>query len=601
MKERSLFSSPYCVWWIATLLIIVFALQAATSMWQKSVTVDEITYIAAGYYHLRSGDFHMNMTNPPFMKMAAALPLLFVSLELPPLVSDPGGWNAIQEWQYAREFLYGNVVDADRMLFLARLPIVIIAIGLGFFLFIWSKSLYGTGAGLFALFLYSFSPNILAHSRLATQDLGLTAFMFIATYFFWRTVDDGRFRFLILCGLFFGVAVITKSIGLLLLPIFGLYGIARILRTNSEYALADHLFTRFVPERNVRRLASLVISLLVIGFIGLLVVNTGYAFQGSLRPIDSELYGAVADRLAPMEGIQSQILGAFRTLPIPLPSAYVQSLVFQIGLATGSGNVYFNGDIYPAGLWYLMPVSFLLKSPLPVIILLAASVIFLFVPNGKLDAEWLFIYFIIVVVGVFVLVSNTNVGVRYILPIYPIVFLLISRLFTVQSLHRRWPEGVLILLSAWYLVGTLMIYPHYLAYFNESIGGPKNGYKYLADSNVDWGQDLKGLKWYMEQRGIEKIKLAYFGSADADYYEIDYDYMPSVGLKPKQPGQYWWYEINSEEKTYLQPQTGTLAVSANMLASPGWLHPLFHDSYTWLREHEPVDQVGYSILIYEID
>jgi hypothetical protein len=139
-----------------------------------------------------------------------------------------------------------------------------------------------------------------------------------------------------------------------------------------------------------------------------------------------------------------------------------------------------------------------------------------------------------------------------------------------------------------------------LAYFNEFIGGPKNGYKYLVDSNLDWGQDLKGLKHYMEERGIERIKLGYFGSADAAYYGINYDYLPSVGLAPTEPGQYWWYEIDSKEKAQLAPQTGTIAVSATLLAHPGWMG-WFGAAYGWLEQYEPIDQVGYSILIYEID
>ena len=178
---------------------------------------------------------------------------------------------------------------------------------------------------------------------------------------------------------------------------------------------------------------------------------------------------------------------------------------------------------------------------------------------------------------------------------------LASKYLVLQLKHRKIANGVLLILSVWYLLGTLSIHPHYLAYFNELIGGPKNGYKYLVDSNLDWGQDLKGLKHYMDEKGIKKIKLGYFGSADASYYGINYDYLPSVGLAPKEPGQYWWYEMDRDEKNQLPAQKGIIAVSATLLASTGWMGSLFGKSYQWLREYEPVDNVGYSILIYNIE
>ena len=93
-------------------------------MRQKSVTVDEIAYIAAGYYHLQTGRFNLNMTNPPLMKIVSALPLLVLEPALPEIAGDPSAWDIIRQWQFSREFLYANTVDADDLLFAARLPVV---------------------------------------------------------------------------------------------------------------------------------------------------------------------------------------------------------------------------------------------------------------------------------------------------------------------------------------------------------------------------------------------------------------------------------------------------------------------------------------------
>ena len=101
------------------------------SMRQKSVTVDEIMYVAAGYYHLSTGDFRYNMTNPPFVKSLSALPLLALDVTLPPTDGAPEDWSLIEQWQYSREFMYDNTVDADTILFAARLPIVALSVLLG--------------------------------------------------------------------------------------------------------------------------------------------------------------------------------------------------------------------------------------------------------------------------------------------------------------------------------------------------------------------------------------------------------------------------------------------------------------------------------------
>lgn len=588
---------------VAACLLLMLTAQASASMLQKSVTVDEITYIAAGYYHVRTGDFQMNMTNPPLAKMLSAIPLLLLEPDIPNITTNPANWNQIEEWQYAREFLYKNSVDADTMLFVARMPVILIAVILGLYLYIWSSRLYGGLAGLLALFLFSFSPNILAHTRLATQDLILTAFMFISAYYFWKYSNRMRTVDLFLCGLFFGLSVITKSVGLFLLPIFGIYGLILLFFKRDRLFDVNLPIVKHISEERpkLRKFTFLVLSLLLIGITGLIVINIGYGFQGSFQPISSEIQTKVHEKLPLDLPVVGPLVDLGLNLPIPFPTAYVKSIFFQFKLASNSGNVFFAGNYYPDGLWYLMPVSFLLKTPLPTVILFALSLIFLVAFREHLDAELLNLVFISFVLLIFTFLSKLNVGVRYILPVYPFVFLLISRLLSLDFKRPKLASGILFFLSAWYLIGALSIYPHYLSYFNEIVGGPANGYRYLADSNVDWGQDLKALKRYMDERGIDKIKLGYFGSADADYYDIDYEYLPSVGLAPQESGQYWWYEIDSVEKTRLAPQTGTIAVSSNILTSPGWMHGLFSESYAWLREHKPVDQVGYSILIYEIE
>src|SRR5206468_2193426 len=96
--------------------------------------------------------------------------------------------------------------------------------------------------------------------------------------------------------------------------------------------------------------------------------------------------------------------------------------------------------------------------------------------------------------------------------------------------RQRWLAPLLLSLPlAATALTSLKVAPHQLAYFNELVGGPAEGYRYLSDSNVDWGQDLKGVKAYMEQQGLEMIYLSYFGSAPPSYYAIHYQNVPSPG------------------------------------------------------------------------
>jgi hypothetical protein len=136
------------------------------------------------------------------------------------------------------------------------------------------------------------------------------------------------------------------------------------------------------------------------------------------------------------------------------------------------------------------------------------------------------------------------------------------------------------------------IHPHYLAYFNELIGGPDNGYRYLVDSNLDWGQDLKGLGLYMRERNIEKVHLSYFGAADPHNYGIRYEWMPSYYL----PNDY--LNDKGQITPFRIPDSGIVAISATNLQNLYFTDKTFYD---WLKRYDPVEKIGYSIFIYDLD
>jgi len=151
--------------------------------------------------------------------------------------------------------------------------------------------------------------------------------------------------------------------------------------------------------------------------------------------------------------------------------------------------------------------------------------------------------------------SNLNIGVRHILPTFPFVYVLISgqikRIFNYAKNKKSLLVTCYLLLVTcliWYALSSLSIFPYYLTYFNELVGGAKNGYKYVTDSNLDWGQDLKRLAKWVDHKGIEKIKVDYFGGSDTRYYLGD-KYEPWHGNWDPEKAKNSWLAVSA---TFLQ-------------------------------------------------
>lgn len=585
---------------IVCVLLGWLATASITSMREKSVTVDEIMYIAAGHYHLSTGDFYMNMTNPPLMKMLSAFPLLFLRVGAPAIDGAVRDWSLIEQWKYSRVFLYGSSVDADRILFWARIPTVCLAVLLGWLVFSWSRGLFGVSAGLASLVLYCFSPNILAHARLATLDLGLATFMFAATYAFWGYMRNNSTRMLLLCGFLCGLALLTKTTAVFLAPVFAAFVVVCVIRGNGYGILSSWPLVRVIAAQRVRtrQLASAIVACVTISVIVLATLNAGYGFSGSFLPLDVDGDARFAGRLPAWV---AWLIGKALSFPQLVPEPFLELLRFQGQLTSATGGTYFWGHVYESGIWYSMMASMLLKTPVPGVLLVVAAGSVLFARRTGEVGKWLLAAAIGTVLFVFSYFYNINVGLRYVLPAYPFMHIVGGSFWHAAPFRRRSIRVIGFALIMWYATCSMRVHPDYLAYFNEIAGGPANGHRVLVDSNLDWGQDLKALKHYMDERGIERIKLAYFGSADARYYGIDYDYLPSVGLAPRLSGERWWYEVSEDAPFVIEPTRGRIAASATLVAAPGWLRGLFGDGYGWLRELEPVDQVGHSILIYDIE
>jgi hypothetical protein len=189
------------------------------------------------------------------------------------------------------------------------------------------------------------------------------------------------------------------------------------------------------------------------------------------------------------------------------------------------------------------------------------------------------------------LAGTLNIGVRHLLPVFPFTILLVSGTISVwlKEPYLKFKKIILTVLILWQTVSVFCIYPHFLAYFNELAGEPNKGYVYAVDSNLDWGQDLKRLAKWVEEKNIDKIYVDYFGGGDPNYY-----------LKNK--SERWWCDRNKEEFI----RGNYLAVSATFLQNGvGKAAKGFNQSsigcYRWLNNYQPIAKIGYSIFIYKID
>jgi 4-amino-4-deoxy-L-arabinose transferase-like glycosyltransferase len=239
---------------------------------------------------------------------------------------------------------------------------------------------------------------------------------------------------------------------------------------------------------------------------------------------------------------------------------------------------YLMGDFQVGGYPHYFLMAFLFKTPLPTLLLLGAAVVLMrrFKPNRGTDE----LFLILPVLAFFIVTSALadGIGLRYLLPIYPLLFIFISRLAAARpSGHLLRLAGAALLL--WYAASAAWIFPHHLAYFNEAAGGPANGYKLLGDSNLDWGQDLPLLKRWQEETGTGTVRLLFSWNGRPENYGIDH-----VRATPRD-----WYD---------KPTPGTYVVSTFWLVRGLHEHRTKDVPTNWLEIYEPVDRIGYSFFVY---
>lgn len=522
-------------------LLLALAGQTVFSMRLKSPTCDEFAHhIANGYSYLLTHDFRMNPASPPLSRMWPALPLYFLGAKLP---LDHESWRKGDTVEFAKQFFYHTNGDCtDRFVFWARVPVVILSVFFGLAVFLFSRKIFGDAGGLISLLLYSFSPNIIAHSGLATADLMVAFFFFLSLTSFRSYLNQSNAMKLVLTGVMTGLAFLSKFSAVLLPPILLLIGI-------------------FSGQRKLISIPRTVSFLAVAA----LTIWAGYFFE--IKP----LLRNTPDPPKKIEFIQKvggpALVEVAQKMPIPLATFFssIASMAFtrQKGCAA-----YFMGEWSAHGWWQYYYVAFLIKETITVILLFLASLFLL--RRLKLDriTQWT----LLLPIGFFFLVTmpdKAQAGIRYFLPIFPLIFVLAGGTAIYLWKQTKALKFVVIGLLSWHVAAAVVIYPDHLAYFNEFVGGPSRGYKYLRDSNIDWCQDLKGVGAWAQKKGYSEVVVLYHGVEDPLYYKIPYRL-----FRPE--------EFHAPSKT-------VYAIGAHRL-----------DTVDWTKSLQPTHVVGHSFFIYDL-
>lgn len=559
------------------LFAVVFSVVQTMSYSQKSAVWDEPIHLATGYLALAKHDYRLEVTHPPLMRMWAALPLLFmrdVRVDTSPIDrTAPLDWHSGSvAYDFATKFLYVDN-DADRLLNAARFMIVICGIALGVLVWCWTYEWLGPAAALWALVFYTLSPNLMANSSLVTTDAGITCFMFGTVYFLWRTcrrVSPGNLVGLSVC---FALAIVTKFSAILLGPVVVALLIVAVANRSAVTA---------------RTAVAIVAMLLVVSFIAVWAI---YGFRYAPSPSTSWELHLEHQSLA---GTVPEIAGATAWIDAHhlLPNVFTEGFLMFAQSMKPPNFTFLAGAYSTEGWWYYFPVAFLIKTPIAFLALIVIGFVVCARRWRGLGLVNEAFVGVPVVLYLAVAIANTyQIGVRHILPLYPF-FLLIAAAGAMELVRRR--EGRLMLggLTLFWLVVLASVFPHTLTFFNRFVGGPRNGYKYLADSNIDWGQGLKLLKKWMDRQGVSRISLAYYGTADPAYYGIDYTPLPAATPE---------FDLPSIDRPWTMPRLpGYVAVSATVLTGV-YLEPEWRIFYRGILESTPVEVIGNSIFVYRLD
>jgi hypothetical protein len=518
---------------LSVLLGLVFLARVGLEIRRNSPTYDEPYFVAAGYANLTTGDFRLRKDKPVLVPDLLAAPLVGSGVILPR--SDPS-WSASASAR-PEELRGMDDILNFALVFLhhnARSAAEIIrrsravSAGCGLALVVL--------VGLFARRLYGPWAGLLA-AFLCSFDPAILAHSGLAT-------EDIFLTTFFFCGVA-GASIFFETPSIPLAVFTGLSVAAALLSKYTAVLLPPLIVLLAVTNRNV----------------------DWEWLRRNRRPVLAAISSGVALFLFVYRGTHL--------------AEYWRGLMSARAYISQSQTAFLAGRYSGKGFLFYFPAAVLLKTPLSLLAAVTAAAFPLKLMLER-DRRWMLIP-VVVLLGAASL-SPMQIGHRHILPIYPFLFVFAASL----SRRRGWALAAALLVPV-FAVESASAGAENLSYFNALAGGAERGWRYLVDSNIDWGQDLGALRTYVREAGNPEVVLSYFGSSVPEAVGFEFQDLYSFGVWGKKD------HVNSAS-----PKRELLAVSVTNLQGVYLLPVLGEDGMAWLRSRKPTASAGYSIKIYDI-
>ena len=582
--------SPRFVTVLAVLLALGHALLSLLAMRDKSTTSDELAHITAGYTFNQLDDYRLQPENGILPQRLHALPLLALGVDYPASVGR--AWAESDVWQTGHRFFYELDNDPAAMLLSARAMNSLFGAATVLLVFCWTRRLCGDAGALVAALFCALSPTMLAHTALATSDMAMAFFFLASMGAYWRHLGIGGTRSWLVSALVFALACVAKFSAVLLLPMMAILALLRAAHS-APFPFAGRSFTGFAG-----RLAGITLSTVAQGLVAVAVIWIFFggryaAFNPQLPP---GIFSMSWEYVLAIGPTGAGVINFFRHWHL-LPEGYLYGLAFVVKHAEARG-AFLDGDYSIYGWVSFFPKAFFYKSTEALLLATAAAGVLALLRARALDWQrraaallpWMPLLVLFVGYWIFSLTSHLNIGHRHILPTYPVLFIFTGVLGAAVGAAASRSRAAALALGALTvaLVGGQAVtaartFPHYLAYFNQLVGGPANGYRHLVDSSLDWGQDLPGLaRWLATNNPPHaQVYLSYFGTGEPDAYAIRATRLPFINAFRRPP-------------TWYQPDGGIYCVSATMLQQ---VYSPVRGPWTLEREKEYQDLRRYLPLL----
>lgn len=596
-------------------LVLIFVVVSWAAASQKSATVDEPYHLGSAIYVARHNDFRVDPEDPPLWKYWVMLPHVGRVIQTGRWLDSPD-WagligNVRDGWRVSVYTVYRSGNDWAALFTGSRAMMLVVGAALAVMVSVFTWRIAGAAAAVIATFLFCFDPNFLGHAPLVKNDVAASLCLLWIAYAGWRVGQKITWPRVLMLGIACGVSVATKFSGVVFVLVVPILLAMRAI-SPVPWPLGG------VREllRPAHRIGFAALVLVVVVGIAYVILWAAYGFRYDPTPtpgVELDTRRCVAtiamNQLTlrnggvdvPPDRIPS---GYFETYVPPasvrallwceekhlVPQAWVTGFLYTYASAQVRQS-YLLGEVGQTGWWYYFPLAMLFKTPIvTMLVVVIGGIGFVRAARSSTHGldRWTVLAVVapLVVYGVSALSTRLNIGVRHVMPLYPLLYVMAGVGIAAMSPWRwKWGRLAVAAAAAGLSVETLSAFPDYIAYFNAAAGGSRGGYRLLGDSNLDWGQDLPALVKWQKNHPDEKLYLVYFGQADADAYGLQYTNLPGGHLLAPDP--------------QMPREPGVVAISATVLQAI-YSRP---DSdvrtlYAPFRSIKPFEVLGGTIYLY---